>query len=86
VSQWSLTQINATGGKRPYVRRSHLSGFPRGEVPFPQGRAWQLMGVRSSPKPAPFFVPPAQERLTTRPDVSERAVGVFRASWRPCGW
>jgi len=37
VSQWKLTQINSTGGKRPYVRRSHLSGFPRGEVPFPLG-------------------------------------------------
>jgi len=36
-----------------------------------------LMGVRSSPGPAPFFVPPAQERLTTRADLSERALRFF---------
>ncbi len=35
VSQWKLTQINSTGGKRAYVRRSHASASLAEDRPFP---------------------------------------------------
>jgi hypothetical protein len=38
VSQWKLTHIRSTGGKRCYVRRSHASNSLVEDRPFPQGR------------------------------------------------
>ena len=67
MSQWSLTQIKSTEGKRPYIRRSHASGSLVEDRPSPKGK-WQLMGVRSCHGPAPFFVPPTQKDQRPAPD------------------
>jgi hypothetical protein len=72
VSQWKLTQIMSTGASDPMLGEA-TSPLPSRRSPFPPGRAWQLMGVRSDPGPAPFFRA-AAPRKTNGPPVAQTVV------------